>query len=135
MMETRNEVGATLFGAYYFKALDWTIATNDDALIRALAAPSCRACQRVIAATKRLHSKGEREVGGRIQVRAAVIDDTKYKLEYDYAVRVTYDEQAVQVVSGNKVTRTATPAARDTGAIVFVSWRGRGWSVVEVTAT
>jgi hypothetical protein len=127
-----NDAGATVVGAYYFKALDWTIATNDDWLLAHLALPSCEACARVHAGLLALRAKGETELGGRILVRAAVVDRASYKIKYDVAVRVTYDEEAVRLRLVGGSTRRTQPAVHGETDVVFLRWRGDRWRIAEV---
>jgi hypothetical protein len=127
-----NAVGATVAGAYYFRALDWTIATNDDFLIRRLGLPSCGACNRVHQGLLALRAKDEEEIGGRINIESAVVSSNQYKIDYEYAVRVTYHEGAVRLRDSDGTVRTTQPDARHQVDIVFLAWRSGMWRVLEV---
>jgi Family of unknown function (DUF6318) len=40
-----NASGALAFAAYFYKALDWSIATTNPNLLRAISAPQCSTCE------------------------------------------------------------------------------------------
>jgi hypothetical protein len=130
----RTDLGATVAGAYYFKALDWTIASNDDWLIEQLALPSCAACRRIHGGLASLQAKGTVERGGRIRVRSAVVDRSNREAGVDVAVRVVYDEDPVRLVASNGRVQTTQRAVRGVVALVLLRWVGMAWRVVEVTA-
>jgi hypothetical protein len=127
-----NAVGATLAGAFYFRALDWTIATNDDWLIRRLGLRSCGACNRVRRGLQALREKGQEEIGGRISVHSAVVSSDRYKIDYDFAIRVAYDEEAVRLKNRDGNIHTTQAAVRNQVDVVFLTWRSGTWRVVEV---
>ena len=135
LAKQHTELGASLFGAYYFRALDWAIATNDDSPVRRIAASTCNSCQKVYDELRLLHSRHEIETGGRIQIRGGEIEDARYRLDYDVALRVSYSEEAVVLVNRDGVSRTTSPAVQTADGLVFVKWLNGSWRVVEVTVS
>jgi hypothetical protein len=130
----RTENGALQLAGFYYKALDWTIATNDDYLIRQIATTSCRACRLVHNALLRLKAAHEVQHGGRIQVKAVRLETSRFALKYDYAFEITYSQDAVVVESPDGVSRTTSPGVTRSSSLVFVAWSGGRWRVVNVTA-
>jgi hypothetical protein len=125
--------GAVAMGGFYFEALDWTIATNDAASVVEISAKGCQACARVVAAVETLHRKGQVETGGRITVhRYANVVGAKFDQEADYVIRVVYDEGAVHLKQPGHATKMTVPASKNAVSLVFVSWGGAMWKVVEV---
>ena len=120
-------------GAYYFRALDWSIATNDAWLVRSIGLASCSACRRVSRGIAELRRLDETELDGRIRVRSAVVDLADYELRYDVAVRVIYDEEAVRLRTSDGRVQTTQPSVTHAFGHVFLKWRAGGWRVVEVT--
>jgi hypothetical protein len=129
-----DDLGATQFAAYYFKALDWAIATNDDWIVRRISAESCQACRRVSVGLSALRARDTIQLGGRIQLRSAVIERQRYKRHYDRAVRVTYDEQAVWLLHSDGSRRQTQAAVIGDSSIVFLVWQSGRWIVSEVAA-
>jgi hypothetical protein len=131
---SRNQIGAFAFAGYYYKALDWSIATNDDALIRAIAGPGCPSCRLASEAVAKLRARNEIELGGRIVVEHAstLTSRPRVNFRYDYAFRFTYREDAVVLVSPDGSRRTTAQASRQT-SIVYVDWLGDEWRVANVS--
>lgn len=128
-----TQLGAIAFGGYYFKALDWSIATNDATAVVAISAAGCKACARVREAVDTLHRRHQIQKGGRIKVRTFGDVHQKFEVKADYVIRVVYDEDAVQLSGPGQDPRTTVPAARNAASYVFVSWVGGAWKVTEVT--
>jgi hypothetical protein len=126
--------GAVVFGGYYFKALDWVIATNEAGPIDAISAPGCKACARVVAAVETLKHRHEFETGGRIQIRTVALARSRASIPADYVISVVYDEGAVRVAGPGQPPRTTVPAHTNAASLVYVRWSTNRWQVAEVTA-
>lgn len=129
---THTDLGASLFGAYYFRALDWSIATNDSFAVRQISARTCAACERVVATIEAMKRKGQVELGGRIDLHDFGVTRDRYSIKSDAVVRITYSEQAVRLRSGDTSTVTMPAVSKGT-SLVFVNWASGSWQVAEVT--
>jgi hypothetical protein len=125
--------GALAFAAYYFKAFDWSVATNDPYLVRAISAPTCAACQRVISGLASLRSEGGVLRGGRMQLKSAKIVTGTFRFKADHVVEVSLNQDPEVITGPSSAPTTAAQATKDT-SLVFVSWVGHGWQVQEVGA-
>jgi hypothetical protein len=123
-------IGAYQFAAYFIRALSWSIATLDPYLLETVSAPSCAACRRYVDGIAALRSKGEQQRGGRPVIKSAVIDTGKLNTSATYAIEFGLHESAAQILPTVRVTRPPT----DFQSIVFVSWAGSEWRVVEQSA-
>jgi hypothetical protein len=128
----RSDAGATAFGAYYFRALDWSIATNDATAVNLISDKACKACQRVSAAIGTLKGNHQTEVGGRIDVVAYGLAQGRFDVRSEHVVKVEYDEQAVRLTRSGAAEQTTLRAVRGASSYVFVSWMDGGWRIVEV---
>lgn len=126
--------GALAFGSYYFKALDWSTATNDSFLVEQISALSCHACARAINGLRTLREERGYVRGGRISFGSATLVTGTFKVESDFVVQVTVDEQPVILVHPSAPPTTSAPAVAKDVSLVFVSWLSGTWRVVEVGA-
>jgi hypothetical protein len=125
--------GALAFAAYYFRAFDWSIATNDPYLVTQISAPTCTACQRVIRGLSPLRSEGASLKGGRIHLETAKVVTGEFRFKSDYVVEVSLTQAPEVITRKSSVPSTAAPATRDR-SLVFVTWIGNGWRIEEVGA-
>jgi hypothetical protein len=130
LAKQHTAIGAFQFAAYFIRALSWSIATLDPYLLEAASSPSCAACRRYVDGIAALRSKGEQQRGGRPVIKSAVIDSGKPKTSAAYAIEFGLHESAAQILPTVRVTRPPT----DFQSIVFVSWAGSEWRVVEQSA-
>jgi hypothetical protein len=129
----RTDFGASLFGAYYFRALDWTIATNDDYLIRRISLDSCSACTRVRRFIAALNKSGDVLRGGRIHLQTFGTTTGTFNYRSERVVRVVLKQAAETRQSPSGATSRVAKASRDI-SLVFLNWTSAGWRVVEVAA-
>ena len=122
--------GALAFANYYFKAYDWGVATTDPYLVEQISAPSCSACHRYIARLDALRGKGGHVVRGRTTVLSRALVTGSFETKADYVVQMKITEDAVVLVSPSAPPSTSAPASSYT-SLVFVSWRGTRWQIVE----
>jgi uncharacterized protein DUF6318 len=125
--------GALAFAAYYFKAFDWSIATNDPYLVAQISAPNCTACQRVIRGLSPLRSEGASLNGGRIHLKTAKLVTGQFRFKSDYVVDVSLTQAPEVITRPSSTPSTAAPATSDR-SFVFVTWIGNGWRIEEVGA-
>jgi hypothetical protein len=130
----RTPAGALAFAAYYFKALDWSIATTDAYLLRNISSPSCPACRRAITGLTSLRAEHGNVSGGRIRISSAKVVTGTFKVRSDYVVEVFVDEDPVVLIRASAPPTTTAPRATNDPSLVFVSWADSGWKIIEVGA-
>jgi Family of unknown function (DUF6318) len=126
--------GALAFAAYYFRAFDWSYATNNATLLRGLSLETCAGCKQSINAVAQLSSQKEVLRGGRITLRSARILHRKFDFPADYIVDVTLDEQPVVISGPSAVNSTAATELTSHHSLVFLRWASGTWKVADVTA-
>jgi hypothetical protein len=122
--------GALLFANYYIRALDWSFATNDSYLLKAISSPTCPACNRYITALDGL-GEGEHLTGSRIGIVSDRLITGSFKVKSDAVVKFVLNDQAAVIVKPSSAPSTVAPAARHDVSLVFVSWIAGAWKVVE----
>ena len=128
-----TSAGARSFAAYYFKAFDWSIATNDPYLVAEISASNCQACRRVVNEIHDLKTKAETLRGGRIRVLGLKLVTGSFRIHSDYAIEVR-TTQGAEILSARSAAPSTVPAAGNDQSVVFVSWLNGGWKIVEVGA-
>lgn len=120
------------FAAYYYHALDWSIATNDPYLIRDLGASTCNTCTKFVNQIDQMAANGEHMQGGRADVLSAGIDEGHSKIPADALIRVRLRQAKGEIVdSAGHVTYTqpgSTPSV-----IVLAKWISGSWRVAEIS--
>jgi hypothetical protein len=124
-----SPAGALLFAGYYFKALDWSIATNDPYLVEKISDGTCGSCKRYIQGLNQLAAMNSRQDGGRIRVRSAKLVSGSFRFKSEFVVEVDVSEDQAVLIRPSRAPST-TPAARY-DSLVFVSWRNSGWRIIE----
>ena len=113
---------------FYERAYDWSLATNDPYLLKAISAPSCERCREVIDGLTKLRAKGGHTWGARGLVDSFQLFFGLGKIKADYIVRVVVTQAA-----GGSVLPTATtsdvPHATIT-SYIYESWLGGRWQIV-----
>lgn len=126
--------GARIFGVYFVKALDWSIATTDPYLLRPIASPSCKACSRYVTDLASLQAEGGYIRGGRIRLRSYLLSSNRNDptAEYKLAVRLTQEPDVVVRPSVSPSTDNAQPISYESN--IFLAWDRSAWRVVELEA-
>ena len=126
----RNPSGALSFAVYYYRALDWSLATTDPYLLAQISAASCQTCRSHIEAISHLRSKSGHIQGGRIRVNSASLVDRREQIKSDYVIELKTSQEATVFVNPDG-TKTAGPPASTGVSYVLVSWTHGRWTVVE----
>lgn len=125
-----NTAGALAFAWYYYRALDWSLATTNAYLLTKISAPSCATCKEHIRSIDALADRGGHVEGARIQPKSVVISDRHEVVKSDYVVKVVSSQQRGAIVSASG-TRSATIPASAGSSYVLVSWARGTWWVIE----
>jgi hypothetical protein len=128
-----SAAGALIFANYYFRAWDWSIATNDPYLVRHFAGPDCTTCRRVAKRLGVLQAKGDILRGGRITVTDGKVVFGSYSIKSDFVVMVGYKQSRAVVTAPDGSTRQGAMASAD-NSLIFLTWRRSGWETVEIAA-
>jgi hypothetical protein len=128
-----TSTGALLFADYYFKAFDWSVATNDPYLVESISGPSCSACQRVIKGLRSFANEGAILRGGRIHVQSAKIVTGTFRVQSEYVVEISLNQDPEVVSHPSSAPSRVAPVTNDI-SLVFVSWVGQQWQINEVGA-
>ena len=124
-------VGAQSFAVYFFKALDWSLATTDPYLIQDISSPKCLACQAYIKTITDLASEGGHFDGGRLRVTGEQMDVGKV-VPSDYVVKVFLNQDAGTAVRPNAPPSAVATAAPNVSDELYVSWTGNQWIAIEI---
>jgi hypothetical protein len=125
--------GAIAFAGYFYRAFDWSYATNDAYLLRKLSLESCRGCASTVRGIDRLADSDAVLRGGRISLLSAQIDHRDFDFRAEYVVDVELDEEAVVIDTPTSAPSTAAARLSRHHALVFLRWNGRGWRVADLT--
>jgi Family of unknown function (DUF6318) len=124
--------GALAFAAYFYKALDWSIATTNPNLLRPISAPSCSACQYYIQRLDGLAADGAYSTGARGHVIELMVT-TGAAVKADVVVKVTLVQQPGVIFSPGAAPVTYPPAANPTINYLYMSWRDSRWEAIQIT--
>jgi hypothetical protein len=122
--------GALAFAVYYFKALDWSFASNDAYLLRKIGTATCSACNRYITALDGL-AASERLTGSRITIVSGRLVAGSFKVKSDEVAEFVLNDQAAVLTKPSAPPSTVAPAATHDHSLVFVSWIDGGWKVID----
>jgi hypothetical protein len=131
LVKERNPNGAFFLANLYFKALDWSIATNDTYLLKAVASNTCSECTRAIDGIDALRTRGRLMTGGRLHIQSARLVHGSFKFRSDFVYQVGVRQDAQRVVDGHGAIVGRLKESTDE-FLVFVSWGRNRWNVVEV---
>ena len=123
--------GALELAAYYFAALDWSIATNDAVLLVPLASASCKPCAATIQNLVSLSTSKRRIVGGRIRVNSLDLVSGHFSVSSDVVVKVEATQGFEKLLGpGGNLVHTVPPSSES--SLVFASWQNGSWKVVDL---
>jgi hypothetical protein len=122
--------GALAFATYYMKAYDWGVATTDPTLVAQISATSCQTCRNYIAELTSLRDKGGHVEGGRTTLLSSKLVTGSFKTKSDFVADFALSEDAIVLVAPGEARSTSAPKSTYE-SLVFVSWDGKGWRIVE----
>jgi hypothetical protein len=128
---TDDSGGAIAFAGYFYRALDWSIATTNANLLRAISAPSCKTCQGYIHDIDALAASGGHSEGGRLLATAFAPTDGTVA-ESDFVIQVTITQQQEVIVdAGGASSRPPAPINPATNYL-YVSWNNGDFEAIEI---
>jgi len=119
--------GAMAFAAYYYHALDWSIATNDAYLLAEISSVDCVTCRRFIDQMAANRESGTYVTGGRIDILGSGLA-TGHDVDADQVLRVRVRQGQEIIHESGTESSTAGPA-RTTSSLVYTSWIDNAWQV------
>jgi Family of unknown function (DUF6318) len=119
---TDDQGGAITFAGYFFRALDWSIATTNPNLLRAISAPSCATCQGYIHDIDAVAAKGGHSEGSRISAYefAPAHGDL---VAAQFVIQVTLTQQPQVLVSADGTRSTPPPPNNPVVTYVYMDWQ------------
>jgi Family of unknown function (DUF6318) len=129
---TDDSGGAVSFASYFYKALDWSIATTSPNLLRAISATTCTGCQEYIQKLDRLAAAGGHTESGRLRVSSyAPVEGTF--VHADYVIEVSIDQDSNVVIDGAGDRETFAPTSNPAVNDLYVSWVDGSFQAQEIT--
>jgi hypothetical protein len=125
-----SAAGAFAFAAYFMRILSWSIATNDSWLLQSVSAPSCTPCKKYIDGAQALHARHQEQVGGRPFIKSATVVHPPFPVAADYATEFVVTQTMATLLP----SKTTLPAKNGVRSIVYVTWTGENWLVVDQAA-
>lgn len=123
--------GAFYFASYFYRAIDWSIATTNPNLLRAISAPSCKPCTKYIQEIDALAAAGGHSEGARLQVSAYAPAEGDL-LKADYVIQVTINQAPQVLVAKNGTRATPSPPSNPAINYLYMSWDNGGFVATEI---
>jgi hypothetical protein len=124
-------LGASNFAAYFYRALDWSLATTDAYLLRSISSVDCESCQDYIATLDALRTQGGHVSGGRILITGVAVAQGTL-VPSDYVISVTVNQEPGSAIRPSQSPSSVAVGA--TGAVnsLYVLWVGDHWQAREI---
>jgi hypothetical protein len=119
---TNDSGGAISFAGYFYRALDWSIATTNANLLRAISAPTCVYCQDYIRKIDALAASGGHSEGARLIASQFAPGEGTY-VPADYAIKVTLTQDPQIIVQSDGARATYAPTVSPTINYLYVTWK------------
>ena len=123
------------FAAYFYRAVDWSIATSDPYLLKQISAPTCTGCNELIATIDTVEAAGGYSVGGRVQINELSVAQNDGLYTADYVIEVTITQTAQTVVHSKGAVPSSYSApygGQPTPSYLYVGWGSNGWQAVGI---
>ena len=123
--------GALEFGAYFYRALDWSIATTNSYLLKQISAPTCEGCNGYIKTIDDLAARHGYSSGGRLTLTSIGFGKTDSTIKADYTIRAEISQTTQVVVKSASAEPSTHPNDPAPGTVfVLVNWGPTGWQAV-----
>ena len=123
--------GALEFGAYFYRAVDWGIATTNSYLVKQISAPTCDGCNGYIKTIDDLAARHGYSTGGRLTLTSIGFGRTDSPIKADYTIRAEVSQTTQVVVkSAGAAPSTYPKDPTPRTLILLVSWGPTGWQAV-----
>jgi Family of unknown function (DUF6318) len=119
---TDDSGGAIAFAGYFYRALDWSIATTNANLLRPISDPSCVECQKFIDEIDAFAAKGGHSEGARILA-------TKFApahgdlVQSQFVIQVTLTQEPEVFVNADGTRSTPSPPTNPTVSYLYMDWQ------------
>jgi hypothetical protein len=130
-MDQDTSGGAQNFAIYFYRAIDWSLATTDPYLIARVSAADCSGCNAYINRLSALAEAGGHVQGGRILVSGEQLSAGDL-VKSDYVVQVTLAQQPVVVIRPSAAPSTVAGQATGVTNDLYVSWVSGHWVALEI---
>jgi hypothetical protein len=122
---------AIAFAGYFFRALDWSIATTNANLLRAISAPSCSGCQEYIQQLDRFAATGKHSIA-RLSV-SAYAPVTGHLEKADLVIQVTVSQQPDVLVNADGSSETNGPALVGSILYLYMDWQNGSFVALDLS--
>jgi hypothetical protein len=128
---TDDSAGAISFAGYFYRALDWSIATSNPNLLRPISAASCAPCSRYINEIDAFAAAGGHSEGARVTAfQFAPAQGNLVKS--DFVVQVTLNQMPQVLVSADG-SRSTPPAPTNPSIVyLYIDWANGRFQAVEI---
>ncbi|QBF47797.1 DUF6318 family protein [Janibacter limosus] len=123
-----TKAGAVAFAKYYWETLGKSLQSSDSAAVKALVSEDCSPCTLIVKGLDEKKSRGEHTDSNPTTVKSAKIAPTTDG-KSDEAVTLAVHDAAHKIVTQGKPTGRVK--ATDYEAIVYLSWKGGQWTVID----
>ena len=130
-MHQHNVQAAEDFAAYFYRAVDWSIATMDTYLINQVSDVNCAECQDYTKAIDDLARAGGHYDGGRISVTGLSVvmaSSSSPTIEID----VTVSQTPANAIRPGQLPSPVAFGTSRTASRVYVAWIGEQWRVTKI---
>ena len=125
-----TQEGALAFAGYFIRALDWSIATTNPALLVPVSSPSCVACDSYISRLDTLRRANGYLHGGRLKLISEKVATGSFSIRSDYVIVTRTSQEAVSLIGPSAMPSHISDATEDESRL-YVAWARRGWIAVE----
>jgi len=122
------------FAKFFIQTLDWGYATTSSTYVRHYYEATCFECESDAQGVDEAEQKQHRFVGDRfLNITVRQIPSTgKHEGTADLAVKAVFDITGTDVVDAAGKSVQAVPPRPGYSETLYLSWRGAGWSVVDM---
>ncbi len=128
---THDSGGAIAFAGYFYRALDWSIATTNANLLRSISSPDCNQCQQYIREIDAFAATGGHSEGGRLIAFAfapAHGDLTKS----DFVIQVMANQEPEVFVDTVGGRTTPAPPPNPATNYLYMTWDNGAFQAVGI---
>ena len=125
-----TQEGALAFAGYFIRALDWSFATTNPALLVPVSSPSCVACNSYISRLNTLRRAHGFLQGGRLKLISERVATGSFSIRSDYVIITRTSQEAVSLISLSAKPSHISDATEDESRL-YIAWAPSGWTAVE----
>ncbi|MEO3932233.1 DUF6318 family protein [Micrococcaceae bacterium Sec7.4] len=129
--KAETKEGAIAFASYWFSVLSYGYETGELAQFEAITSPACEPCAKAKSVISAWHTEGRWLIGGKITT-PSVSSEFVPDAEATYQVVVQAQQTQLTYMRQDASVARSDPQPDDTGNLLFISFSGEKWTVVNV---